>query len=142
MTILWRPTMAVGNDHIDADHQHLLFLINAAEAALGPEGDRQALTDALERLHAYTHEHFAREEMLMKAIRFPRYVDHRIAHRKLIERLDQLSAEFHASKAGAASAQETQELTGLLRSWLIDHVLKEDLLMKPLLKGLPADFRP
>lgn len=142
MPIQWRTTMAVGNEHIDADHQNLIFLINAAEAALGPDGDRKALTEALERLETYTHEHFAREEQLMKAIRYPRYVDHRIAHRKLIERLGVLSAQFHASKAGTPTVEEAQNLTGLLRAWLIDHVLKEDLLIRPSLKDLPPDYKP
>ena len=78
----------------------------------------------------------------MKAIRYPRYVDHRIAHRKLIERLDQLSAQFQASKAGTTTLDEAQNLTDLLRSWLIDHVFKEDLQIRPSLKDLPGNSRP
>ncbi|CAD5366426.1 putative Hemerythrin domain-containing protein [Rubrivivax sp. A210] len=142
MPIQWRPTMSVGNEWIDGDHQQLIFLINTAEMALGPDGDRIALDEALQRLDAYTQEHFAREEQIMKAVCYPRYVEHRASHRSLVERLAALSLQIRASKAGTPSAEEVDQLVGLLRSWLIDHVLKEDLLMKQALQSLPDDFKP
>jgi hemerythrin len=140
MPILWRPQMSLGNALLDGDHRYLISLINTVELALRANGARDALTTALDQLVLYTHDHFDREEKLMRAIRYPAYDEHRRSHRDLAARLVEIRAAIEAAPANAAPEHEVDRLIELLRSWLLDHVLKEDLLLKPVLAGYPENF--
>ncbi len=135
MTILWRPAMAIGDDMVDTDHQHLVDHINTVELALqASEGDA-SLADALDALSTYTKEHFEREEILMRVIGYALLAEHREAHHKLRSRLVEIRRHIEAAKATVAPPQDMQKLIELLRSWLLDHVFKEDMLLKPVLAG-------
>lgn len=140
MTILWRPQMSLGNALIDGDHRYLIALINTVELALRTAGERDALATALDQLVVYTHDHFDREERLMRAIRYRGYDEHRRSHRDLTARLVDIRAAIEAAPTGAAPQDEIDRLIELLRSWLLDHVLKEDLLLKPELAKYPENF--
>ncbi len=140
MPILWRPQMSLGNALIDGDHRYLIALINTVELALRTADGSDALATALDQLVLYTHDHFDREEKLMRAIRYPGYEQHRGSHRDLTARLVEIRAAIEAAPAGAAPEHEVDRLVELLRSWLLDHVLKEDLLLKPALAGYPEHF--
>ncbi len=135
MPILWRPQMSLGSDLIDADHRYLIALINTVELALRTPGEREALVTALEHLVFYTRDHFAREEKLMLLLKYPAYEEHRRSHRRLASELVDLRGHIEALEAGPTAAQDVDRLIGLLRSWLLDHVLKEDLLLKPMLSA-------
>jgi len=134
MPILWRPQMSVGNPLIDADHRYLMCLINTVELALRTVVGRDILQVAFDQLTEYTHEHFEREETLQIALHYAHYDHHKKAHLGLTERLASIrrQCEDHVND-GTASEKDFDALAALLRSWLLDHVLKEDMLMKPML---------
>lgn len=139
MPIQWRPQMAVGNALIDGDHRYLIALINNVELALGSAA-RAPLVAALDQLAQYTLDHFEREEKLMRAMRYAGYERHRQSHRDLAQQLIGIRAAFETAGSGEAAAGGSEALIALLRSWLLDHVLKEDLLLKPELAGYPETF--
>lgn len=135
MTILWRPAMTIGDEMVDADHQHLVDLINTVELTLqSPEG-AASLAGALDELTRYTREHFEREETLMRVIGYSRLAEHRESHQRLRGRLVEIRRHVEQAKAHVAPPQDIQRLIELLRAWLLDHVMKEDLLLKPELQG-------
>lgn len=142
MPIVWRDAMSVGNDTIDDDHRGLIDLINRVEAALQTESEQKVLTEVLDQLVRYTHEHFEREERLMRTVRYGGYVLHRQAHRELIVRLGRIRAEIEASKAADAGAERSGAVVALLRSWLVDHIFAEDLRYRPSLAGYARDYVP
>lgn len=135
MTIAWRPTMAIGDEVIDTDHKQLIDLINSVELTLQAAGGKAELGKTLDELGSYTHDHFQREEHLMSSMRYHGLVQHRLAHRELRLKLVTLRADLEAAKADAVPAGEVERLVSLLRSWLLDHVLKEDMLLKAFLKS-------
>lgn len=135
MTILWRPAMAIGDEMVDTDHQHLVDLINAVELTLQAAQGEASLAGALDALSAYTREHFEREETLMRVIGYERLAAHRDAHHKLRGRLVEIRRHIEQAKAAVAPPHEVQNLIELLRAWLLDHVMKEDMLLKPALAG-------
>jgi hemerythrin len=135
MTILWRPAMAIGDEMVDTDHQHLVDLINAVELTLHASGGEASLAGALDALTSYTKEHFEREETLMRVIGYVRLSEHREAHHKLRSRLVEIRRHIEEAKATVAPPAEVQKLIDLLRSWLLDHVFKEDMMLKPALAG-------
>jgi hemerythrin len=126
--------MAVGDVMIDGDHQKLIGLINDIEVKLTDDGTSIDLGAGLDQLVAYTQQHFEREENLMRYLQYNGLIHHRQAHRELRARLAEIRIAVEAAKAESVPAEEKQRLVMLLRSWLLDHVLKEDMLLKAFLK--------
>lgn len=135
MPIVWRDAMEVGDPMIDNDHRRLIDLINAVEVTLAADGRHAELAATLEQLGDYTHGHFEREEHLMRLLGYAALAHHRQAHRDLRSRLAALRRQIEAAKAQRPTDDEAQRLIELLRAWLLDHVLKEDMLLKPHLKS-------
>ncbi len=133
MTLQWREQFSVGNDLIDSDHRFLIEIINKAEACL-KTGKRQALTAVLDELARYGQTHFEREELVAKAVGYPEADRLHESHARLVGALDEFKGEL-----GAVWTEESVAyFTVFLRDWLINHVIKEDIAMKPwMLKHSP-----
>jgi hemerythrin len=71
----------------------------------------------------------------MRVIGYVRLSEHREAHHKLRSRLVEIRRHIEEAKATVAPPPEVQKLIELLRSWLLDHVFKEDMMLKPALAG-------
>jgi len=128
MPIVWREQFSVANDVIDADHKYLIEIINSAEQGLA-EKNRAKLAAELDRLSSYAREHFRREELIAHAVGYEqvgRLID---SHHALVSKLAEINAEIQ-SAAEDLPPEAVKRFGELLRNWLIDHVIKEDLLMK------------
>jgi len=130
MSITWRNKMTVGEPMIDIDHKRLIELINSYENAVGSK-DLDLLKSTFEGLLKYTETHFSREENLMRAIHYRGYREHKDAHQKLIEELQ----KFHNRIIYKDGHISLPEVSRFLHDWLINHVLEEDMKMKPLFEG-------
>lgn len=135
MPILWRPTMALGDATIDADHEHLIDLINEIETTLHAAGGKATLAASLDQLAVYGKEHFEREEGLMRRIGYPGLAAHHQAHIELRTQLGTLRGKIESAAQQDLPAKEAESLAALLRHWLLDHVFREDMQFKPFLKG-------
>jgi hemerythrin len=148
MPVAWREALSVSNNLIDADHQHLLFLINTFEEIFTADRSIADLLTAIGELRDYTRTHFAREERIMLVLRYPRYDHHKLAHARLIEQLDLAAkplrelGEVLAATAAALPEEIRDSLVGLLRHWLLDHIMDEDMQYKPLLAEQSKNFAP
>ena len=134
MPIVWREQMSIGIKAIDADHQHLIEIINHLEQAIQtPEKAKGGREDSLRilfgRLRAYTREHFSREEGMQSTSHYKGLKENQEEHRALISELDQLSSRFmEGPKADDPVSDE--EMLKFLRHWLVDHIIKVDLKMR------------
>ena len=117
----WNDSLSVHDVLIDEDHKILIGMVNELHDAADLGKDYITLSGILERLAAYTREHFQREEDLMQSIAYPRYKAHKEQHRKLLERVTDLQQELN--RAREMVALETAEL---LRFWLSSHILLSD----------------
>jgi hemerythrin len=63
------------------------------------------------------------------------------SHQALMEKLGKMQSDF-VSAEQTWSPELTQGFADFLRNWLIDHVIKEDLLMKPVLQKYAPTFAP
>ncbi len=170
MSLVWREQMSLHNTLIDTEHQYLIKQINAVEAALNTSENHDLLVETLDHLMEYTKTHFEHEEALQRKINFPDMLNHREEHQKIIKdlktikaKLDQLLDEDNDADTGAetdpeitddeiddllsehlpghsVSADDLKPLVGLMRSWLVDHIIGKDLTMKPYLEKFPKDF--
>lgn len=139
MGLVWREQLSVGNDAIDSDHRYLIDIINRVEQGMIAK-NRQSLAAALDSLSRYSLEHFAREEKIAKAAGYQQVPDLNQSHTALSRQLDQVKTEIGQMQEWSPEAAD--RFVTLLRSWLIDHVVKEDLLMKPTLQKLSPRFNP
>ena len=139
MPIQWRAQMSVGNLIIDLDHRYLISLINQVEYALRHPEETENLRMALNQLSAYAREHFSREEQLQLRMQYGGYMQHKLAHQALLERLEVISSEILDENDPEKLTANREQITNLLREWLLDHVLKEDMRMKVELEKLPPN---
>ena len=139
MGLVWREQLSVGNDVIDSDHRYLIDIINRVEQGMITK-NRKSLTAALDSLSKYSQEHFAREEKIAKAAGYEQVPDLNQSHEALLKHLDEVKTEIGQMQEW--SPEVVDRFASLLRSWLIDHVVKEDLLMKPTLQKLSPLFNP
>lgn len=130
MSIEWRDAMNVGDPSIDADHRHLVELINDFEAAIAGRVDHRAVGHVLMGLVQYTADHFTREEEIMAEIRYPYLDSHRRSHRDVLKKLTELARDYVAAEK-ARRDEMIRSMAGFLREWLIDHIIHSDLRMKP-----------
>ncbi len=148
MTIEWRDAMSVKNDLIDADHKHLLKLINNYERQIASNAPVAHLRGTIVLLEKYTREHFAREEMAMLGLNYRNYDQHKIEHGELIEQLKHATrpvmdpeGELPAT-VGELDEETRTRMKLLLRHWLLDHILNSDMLLKPMLAEQSPGYAP
>jgi hemerythrin len=130
MSIEWRNKMAVGEAMIDGDHKRLIEFINKYETAVGTK-DIELLKSTFSDMLSYTESHFSREENLMRAIHYGGYRAHKTAHEDLVIKLK----IFHARVGDKTRRISLPEVTEFLHDWLVNHILNEDMKIKPLLEG-------
>jgi len=134
MTLLcWRDSLSLKVPAVDQDHKRLFELLNRIRF-LDLAGDEpQAIADALADLLLYTQTHFRREEQLMELGDYPGRAAHIRIHRAFTERVAEIAARFRANP----SAFKVRDVYQLLADWLVDHVLGEDMRLKPYIAHLP-----
>ncbi|MBA4382315.1 MAG: hypothetical protein C0406_07090 [Sideroxydans sp.] len=135
MTLMWRKQLEIGDETIDVDHKYLICMINTVELTMRTPEHRDLLPATLEQLVEYTHAHFRREEAIMLSVNYPRYQQHKEQHQRLIQELDEIQKKIQARGEGEFSQEEISDLANLFRHWLLEHLVKEDMLMKPFLAG-------
>lgn len=140
MTLQWRDEMSVCNKVVDTDHQYLIEIINRIEQSLKTR-NRLELNKQLGNLTQYSQVHFEREERIALAAGYTQVPGLNKSHLSLMFSLNQVRTEFN--EAGESWSPEAAEhFTLFLRNWLIDHVIKEDLLIKPFLQKFSNSFDP
>lgn len=137
MPLQWRPQLSVANDLIDSDHQYLIEIINKAEGCLMSKRGSE-LHLVLDALAHYGQSHFDREELVAKAVGFPGVAQLHASHAQLLQKLQ----DFKNSLADSWTDESATEFTHFLRDWLVNHVIKEDMPMKPFLMKRSPRFDP
>lgn len=135
MPLIWRKQLEIGDETIDTDHKYLICMINTVELTMRTAEHRDLLPATLEQLMDYTQAHFKREESIMLSNNYPRYFQHKQQHQLLIQELTDNQQKLLAKGEGDFSDAECADLAKLFRHWLLDHLVKEDMLMKPFLTG-------
>ncbi len=135
MSVEWRDEFSVGNDMIDGDHRTLIAIINEYETVLETK-DIGRLKDVYQRLFDYAEMHFDREINLQKAVHFPGYLTHQSKHDDLLRQLTEIHTAFVEGTERKGIIPKT---TQLLRGWLLQHILTEDLKLRPYVAGERGD---
>lgn len=131
----WTPAYAVGHPLIDRQHQELFRRSDALLDAMHGGRAGAELGPLLEFLERYVVEHFASEEQLMDATRYPATAGHRGQHAEFVRRFQASSATF---RARGATAAVVLELRDMLREWLVAHICTADVQLAAFLRTAGA----
>ncbi|MCP3931606.1 MAG: hemerythrin family protein [Bacteroidetes bacterium] len=115
----WNDEYLIGIDEIDAQHKRLFSIASTFEQAKTDSQSRKALMEVFR----YTREHFTLEELFMKKVNYPGYLDHKHEHEMFIDQLNDLVSCFDNSP------EERDKLITLLAHWVVDHICNSDHLM-------------
>ena len=138
MPVQWRPAMSIDGATIDDDHRHLIGLINNVETLCAGEFDRTALLKVLDSLKYYTVYHFVREEAAQRAAVFPDCERHAGEPKRLVETVDRAIVLVSGDIPPDKREPVRREIMLLLKGWLIDHILKHDMSMRPYVRNIRA----
>lgn len=119
--IPWSAAYDVGIPLIDRQHEGLAKTISDFYAVIQSEHRREEIFFLLNNLVRYAEEHFRDEEALMEAGHYPELARQRIEHEKFVRRVFDLAASYQRHEA-----EIDEKVMEFLKSWLIDHILKED----------------
>ena len=115
----WTYAHEVGIQMIDAQHQHLVELMNALGETLKSGCERDAIVEALGALVKFTTAHFASEERLMRDYAgWSLAAQHAHEHRKLLDDVTSLVVQV--------DAQSMTLTVRFLQEWLVRHIVTMD----------------
>ena len=130
--IQWSPSFSVGNAMLDADHRKLIDILNQIYDAWTEHSTSLELERLFDELMDYTDHHFSREESKLSSRDYEDLDKHHAAH----ERLRELVHAFRSRHlAGQRADVLTEDMAKFLKSWLLDHILEEDMKYRPLFTG-------
>ncbi len=126
----WRPEFGVGVGTIDAQHRHLVEIVNTLHEEVRQQLEKPVLDKTLLELVAFTSWHFREEEELMRKHHFPGYEQHKIEHERLMQQVIDFRNEFLADRSAL-----DMELMGFLRRWLENHMRRSDRAYRVFVRG-------
>jgi hemerythrin len=139
MDLVWSNRLSVGNNMIDMEHKQLIGLVNALDAEIRKK-EPEPFLEALRVLEDTARSHFSHEETLARLIRFP-FREHHLEHKYILD-------EFHAIRSRMAempghwSESMVEHFYLFLCTWAIEHIVEDDMKMKPFLEAYPYEFVP
>lgn len=137
MAICWRYEMSIDRGIIDDDHKFLIRSVNRFSKMVTHRRRLDEMRNLLAGLQRYAQVHFDREEELQRCIHYPFYEAHRREHQDLVAQLEETAAQFE-HRLSLDPQQAVAAVGSLLRTWLMDHILKTDRLMRPYVREMAA----
>jgi len=129
----WSNALVTGHAEIDADHKKLVSYVNELHEALSKGKGKDVLGPILDKLIVYTRHHFAREEEVWTAAKYPQLVPHRKQHAELLAAVDDFKKQYDAGKILL-----TLEVMNFLGNWLTKHILGSDIVAAKACRLVPA----
>jgi len=121
--VKWTPSLAVGVEAIDTQHQELFRRIEVVIEALQTGRDAGEVRGLLTFLEEYVQYHFQAEEAEMVRTLYPGFAQHRGEHQEFIRDLNLLLAEYARNGQSAHFAVRVNNRVGI---WLVNHVMRSD----------------
>lgn len=127
----WSDDYLVHVRVIDNDHKDLVEIVNNLHTCIKNGESRVEIGRVISNLVTYVSDHFAREEALMEEYDYPGITEHKRMHRRLARTVHAIRKLF-----GEDPAQiDPVKLLSFLKSWLVNHILEEDVSYVPYMHG-------
>lgn len=115
----WTSDLNTGIEVIDNQHRRIVDYINALYDASLTQ-NRDEIAKVLEQLVEYTLSHFAFEEEMQAEAGYPFVKAHQKVHQLFVRRVSEFKQRFERGQDIA------EPLLSLLRTWLINHIRRDD----------------
>jgi hemerythrin-like metal-binding protein len=115
-------TMSVGVSVLDDDHKKMVAMIDELFFGIKEGHGKDSLGKILDRLTAYTVEHFKREEQFFALTEYPDAALHTAEHADLTKRFLAFRKKYESNPTDALVV----EMANFLWNWLVDHDLTFD----------------
>lgn len=112
MQLTWTDNLALGHEAIDEDHRNAVELMHRIATA-----DDAAVDGLFAEFVVHMHEHFAREEAVMRACDFPAFACHAGEHARVLALLDELATAVAAGHPEVARQFAAEGGP----AWFLDH---------------------
>jgi len=130
--IEWRETYSVGIEKLDEQHRNLFQYSNDLESGIKNGAvSKQTLEGALKFLGSYVKGHFSQEEACMFKYACPMAKQNSMAHQKFIEAYKNFQDIIIKDDDHEGTLKQ---LHHFLETWLVDHICKIDVQLKPCVK--------
>ena len=127
--IKWKDSYCIGVHEIDEQHKNLFqYLTDLEDVVQTGDVSRALLIKTLDFLEDYAKFHFGNEETCMHKYQCPIAQTNKQAHRAFIELYEEYKGRL---KTEAASSQLFNELLKTCEDWLVQHICKIDVQLKP-----------
>ena len=84
--LTWNDTYSVNAPAMDAQHKHLIKLLNDLHDGMIRRAGNEVLRPVLDELIKYTRAHFADEERAMELAGYPHLAQHKAEHKALTDK--------------------------------------------------------
>lgn len=119
--VTWSASYSTGIPEIDQQHQELVGLLNELHESIVARRGSMACRAVVNRLVAYTQNHFLVEEDMMRRLGYPRLDVHKANHESLLKHVVGLLAKLDAGNTAISF-----ELLHFLKLWLTKHIAESD----------------
>lgn len=125
--MMWKEKYKIGVDIIDKQHEELFKRVSAFIQTVQQKGPWEIklakVKETLEFMQQYVVFHFADEEAYQEKMNYPDLEDHKAAHNKFKEAVNDYAIRMEKEDY---PEQLVQEFSGKLMTWLIMHVAATD----------------
>ena len=123
-SLIWNDDYSIGHDVIDTEHKRLFEIASQIFAINNPLMEVAEIKKIVHQLYDYMKEHFEHEEDYMTRVVYSGSGAHTEKHAEIITEMNDIL------KHSKNFIQIENRLVALMRKWLLDHILKEDLKVK------------
>lgn len=120
----WTENMVIDQGVLDAQHRRWLDIANRLLSIDRPAMQREQTRSTISELYEYTNTHFRTEEAILSRLQYPRLAEQKAQHHRI-------AADMHCN---LLESRHINNLVGglqqMLKGWVLDHILDEDLLIR------------
>lgn len=123
MAYAWTSDLETGNAAIDTQHKELIVAVNNLLDACSKGKGRDSLKQTADFLYNYTAKHFADEEKLQLASKYPDYESHKKDHEDFKKEVQKIVTQLNAE---GPTILLVGKVNSTIASWLIKHIKQQD----------------
>ena len=133
MIAWWSEKYEIGIKEVDEQHKDIIDMLNRMHDALPKKNAVDDVIETITALAIYTKLHFKTEEAAMAEIGYPYLERQRKQHATLNQKVHGM-----VMKMNRGDVPSVRETLAFLKQWLLDHIEKEDMLIKKFLQSRKA----
>jgi len=134
----WSDEFSTGVGHLDQQHRMLFQMVTDYREALDEARGERVYDDFLRSLDAYVRVHFGSEEACMVSYACPAAEANAAAHARFVATLTWFR-ERH--RAVGFNRDDARNLVDTLDRWLVDHICRLDVRLRPFAEGKPLQSK-